>query len=338
MPAVETLTHRDYGIGNPLEMVMPDASKVGPEGLKVLQKGMRSDYTPLSPFKEATLEEGVKNSFMFFQISGVKGGSSTGNTAEVSFGLPWDRQSPMEACAEAIARKIGGNRQIHPFGPHKLLVFIEEGLPPEEILRRAIEAPREPYAQELSHLSKAVNQMQNIRAMELLYSDGNGQTFKDIFNGTRDPLIRPYQDNQQYSFVWGCENRNGRLWGMNLENEPQPISELAIDEETDLMIKAKEIFLNGVGDINRYVVQIDFSATVSCCNISFNAQQATSGSVFSSDQIIFGSALQINTEGSTIQASPAFYPGWIHEQSKEYCQKCKKNKTENKCGCEEKSN
>lgn len=322
MPVVEAITNRDYGIGNPLEMVMPDPSKVGSEGLKVLQKGMRSDYTPLSPFKEATLEEGIKNSFMFFQVSAVKGGSLTGNTAELSFGLPWDRQSPMESCAEAIARKIGGNLQIHRFGPHKLLLFLEADVSPEEMLRMAVEAPREPYEQELPHLSRAVNQMQNIRAIELLYSDGNGQAFIDIFNGDKDPLVRAYQDNQRYSFVWGCENRNGRLWGMNLENKPQPISELAIDEDTRLMILAKETFLNGAGDINRYVFQMDYSATVSCCNIAFNAQQS---GLIATDLSSF-----MNKESFSQNISPVPY---LPIYPKNNCQKCRKNKDDG-CSCE----
>lgn len=333
MQAVETLTHRDYGIGNPLDMIMPDTSRVGEEGNKVLQRGMRSDYTPLSPFKEATLQEAKENSFMFLQISGVKGGSLTGNTAEVSIGLPWDRQSPMENCAEAIARNIAGEgHQLMWFGPHKFLVLIEEDLAPEQMLRRLVIGPREPYERELPHLSKAVNQMQNIRAFELLYSEENRIDFTDIFNGNKDPLVRPYQNNQRWSFVWGCENRNSELWGVNLENQPQRIAELAIDEETEQLLLEKQDFLTQVKKTSRYVVQLDFSATVSCCNIAFNAQQATSESVFNPDQIIFEPTFKINAEGPYTRTDLAVHPSVIYE-SEQYCQKCKKNKTENKCGC-----
>lgn len=335
---VETVTNQDYGIGNPLEMVMPDPSTVGAEGLKVLQKGMRSDYTALSPLEEATFKQAVENSFMFLQVSGVKGENPTGNTAEASFGLPWDRQSPMEACAESIARRIGGDNPVQWFSPHKLLVFIEGDLAPEEMLRRMVEAPREPYNQTLPHLSNATSLLQDIRSDELLQHSGNGQDFADIFNGERDPLQRAYQENGRFSFVWGCENREGRLWGINLENQPQPVSELAIDEETQSMLLAKEAFLTSAQGVNRYVVQIDFSATVSCCNISFNAQQNTD---------IFSLGIEIpSVIQQAFQNEPdyilnpdlvylAFYQNNKTDKDKAACKECHKDKEA--CSCKDKT-
>ena len=323
---LETVTDRDYGIGKPLEMVMPDPSKVGSEGSKVLQKGMKPSYDPLSPIEEATFKQAVENSFMFLQVSGVKGDSPTGDTSEVSFGLPWDRQSPMEVCAESIARRIGGSNQIHWFSPHKLLVFIEEDQTPEEMLRRMVEAPREPYQQELPHLARALNKLQDIRDEELLQNGENGRNFVDIFNGERDPLQRAYQDNGRFCFVWGCQNREGRLWGMNLENQPQAISDLAIDDETKSLIREKERFLTTVQGTNRYVVQIDFSATVSCCNISFNAQQNT----ISSMQEI--GTLSLN-RGSDFQGITKIHSANEIYSPNNYCQKHQKSK--NECDCKD---
>lgn len=339
MPVIEAITNRDYGIGKPLEMIMPDVSQVGTEGQKVLQKGMRSDYSALSPFKEASFDEAVLNSFMFVQISGVRGGSLTGNTAEVSFGLPWDRQSSMESCAEAIAKNIGGNRRIHPFGHYKLLLFIEEDLTPEEMLRRLVEAPRGPYKEELPHLSNATNQLQDIREMELLHYEGNGKEFIDIFNGHKNPLVRAYQENQRYSFVWGCENRNGQLWGVNLENQPQAISDLAIDEETRLMMLAKEIFLTQADGINRYVVQIDFSATVSCCNIAFNAQQNSSIASLLEDSVFDFTVEEADfiTNDTSLLEQILHTLTTRHNQEKNtqesLCAKCKKSTKDHQCQC-----
>lgn len=341
MPVIEAITNRDYGIGKPMEMIMQEAPNAGEKGHRVWQKGKPSNESPLSPYKEATLEEAIANSYMFVQISGVKGGSLTGNVADISTGLPWDRQSPMESCAEAIARAIAGeNHQLTWFSPHKLLVFIEDGQTPEQMLQRLVDAPREPYQRELPHLSNVVNKLQNIRALELLYPDGNGEDFIDIFNGNKSPLQRAYQDNGKFTFVWGWENRDGQLWGVNLDNTPQSMTELAIDEETNQMLLSKHAFLTQVGSTNRYVIEVDFSATVSCCNIAFNAQQNTSISELGTLVSTFNlGTWESDAEEDIISIQHALGAIMIHRNnessnSKNYCQKHNMNR--NECNCETK--
>lgn len=328
MPVIEAPLTREYGIGKPLEMIMKQAPNAGEEAQRIWQLGQPTTDTPLSPYKTATLEEAVANSYMFIQLSGVKGRGS-GSVADVSTGLPWDRQSPMESCAEAIGRSIGGkNHQLRWFSPHKLLVFVEDGqLTPEEMLGRFVQAPLEPYQRELPHLSDVVNQLQSLRALELLQGQ-KGQDYIGIFNGTRDPLQRGYQDDGGYSFVWGWENRQRELWGVNLDNTPQKMLDLAIDEETNQMLQAKHAFLTQAEDQNRYVVEVDFSATVSCCNISFNAQQsglvATDASNFINEESVF--------------QNTSLVPYLLFDiyRAKNNCQKCHKNKNDG-CSCEKES-
>src|SRR5207249_1935062 len=97
------------------------------------------------------------------------------------------------------------------------------------------------------------------------------------FHGEKN-LDRAYKDNGKLSFQWNYEKHGNQLWGIDLDNQRMSMTTLALeapDEETKKMLLAIQKFL--AGDIvddseDLWVVEFDFSNTVSCCNISFNAQ------------------------------------------------------------------
>ena len=286
MPVAE----RSYAIGKPMEMIMREAPNAGEEAHRIWEKGKPAGEPLLSPDWEAGVEEAIRNSFAFVQIAGMKAGESAA-VANISTGLTWDRQTPIEDCAQEIVQRIGGSEvQLVWFGPHKLVGFVKGELP-EDKLTRLVDAPTKAYETHFPHLAKAQSEIQKRRVKDILDPfNGTGRKFLSIFNGEEN-LDRAYRDNG-YSFVWGTQKIDETLMGTNLDNKLQSVAELATDEDTKQMLKAMQKFFSGTDSDNRYFIEFDFSETVSCCNISFNAQheeshvwQKDAFSIFSSDTL-----------------------------------------------------
>ena len=267
---------RSYGIGKPMEMIMNPAPNAGEEAQRVWEKGKPVGELILSPDREVGVEEAIRNSFAFVQVAGMRAGDSA-IVANISTGLTWDRQTPIEDCAQEIVQKIGGSQvQLAWFGPHKLAGFVKGDEKPEDKLVRLVDAPKQAYPKHLPHLAVSQNKIQNRRVADILDPyNGTRRTFLSIFNG-EEKLDRAYQDNGRYSFVWGTQKINDVLVGTNLDNKLQSIVELATDENTRQMLEAMQKFFSGDSNENRYFIEFDFSETVSCCNISFNAQHKKS--------------------------------------------------------------
>ena len=272
---------KTYDIGKPMEMIMREAPNAGDEAHRIWEKGKPVGEVGLPLDREVVAEEAVRNSFVFVQVYGLEGGigeQSGQQVACISNGLTWDRQRPMEQTAKDIVTSVAGRDALFVwFGPHKLVAFVKNEQDPSEILQRLVDAPRKPYERNFSNLSKAQSEIQDIRQREILDDpNGTGNSFKKIFDGTKNGLERAYQDNGKHAFVWGyVKSEKDELWGINLDNQPQSMTTLAIespDEETREMLLAIQNYFKGKDIQNRYVVEFDFSSTVSCCNISFNAQ------------------------------------------------------------------
>lgn len=265
---------RSYGREKPMEMIMQQAPNAGVEAKRIWEKGVPAGEILLSTEKEAGFEDAIRNSFAFVQIAGMKNGNAD-TVANISTGLTWDRQSPIEDCALEIVRGIGGEEvQIVWFGPHKLLGFVK-GKRPEDMLHNLVDAPKKPYEKHLPHLVRAQNQIQNLRGREIFTApDGSGTEFLRIFNGEQEDMERAYKDNGKYSFVWNYKRQGNELFGKNLDNEPQNVLKLARDSETAELLKAMTEFFQGEDPESRFIIEFDFSATVSCCNISYNAQHS----------------------------------------------------------------
>lgn len=271
-----SVVERSYGRGYPMEMIMQEAPNAGREAHRVWNKGKPKGELLLSPDREIGVEEAIRNSFAFVQIAGLKAGESK-NVANISTGLTWDRQTPIEDCAQEIVEKIGGSEvQLHWFGRHKLVGFVKGNDMPQDKLLQLVHAPTKVYPKYLPHLADAQNEIQKRRVKDILDPlDGTGREFLSIFNGEEN-LDRAYQDNGKYSFVWGTQKIDDKLMGTNLDNKCQSVAELATDEDTRQMLKAMQEFFAGSDSQNRYFIEFDFSETVSCCNISFNAQHEES--------------------------------------------------------------
>jgi len=290
---------RSYGIGKPMEMIMRSAPNAGEEAHRIWEKGKPAEELPLSPDRKVGVEEAIRNSFAFVQIAGMKAGESS-TVANISTGLTWDRQTPIEDCAQEIVQKIGGSEaQLVWFGPHKLVGLVKGDSRPEAKLIGLVDAPKQAYAKYFPHLANAQKEIQKRRVKDILDpSNGTGKNFLSIFNGEEN-LDRAYQDNGRYSFVWGTQKINDTLMGTNLDNQLQSVAELATDEDTRQMLKAMQEFFSGTDFQNRYFIEFDFSETVSCCNVSFNAQHASSR-VWDSDAFsIFASSTLKYPNGET---------------------------------------
>jgi len=273
-----------------MPMIMREAPNAGEEAHRVWEKGKPAGESLLSSDREVGVEEAIRNSFAFVQIAGIRFGDSS-MVANISTGLTWDRQTPIEDCAQEIIEKIGGSEvRLVWFGPHKLVGFVKGDGRPEDKLARLVDAPKQTYATHFPHLARAQNEIQKRRVNDILDPfNGTGRKFLSIFNGDQN-LGRAYEDNGKYSFVWGTQKINDTLMGTNLDNKPQSVAELATDEDTKQMLEAMQKFFSGIDSQNRYFIEFDFSETVSCCNVSFNAQHADSHvwdkdpfSIFSSD-------------------------------------------------------
>lgn len=294
------IAERSYGIGKPQEMIMRPAPNAGLEARRIWDKGKQKiAEVPLSPDREIGVEEAIRNSFAFVQIAGLKAGEPR-NVANISTGLTWDRQTPIEDCALQIVQEIGGSEaQLVWFGPHKLAGFVKGDERPEYKLIRLVNTPREAYVKHFPHLARAQNEIQDRRIKDILDKDnGTGRKFLSIFNG-KGNLDRAYQDNGRYSFVWGTQKIDDTLMGTNLDNKLQNVSELATDEDTKQMLDSLQKFFSGTDSQNRYFIEFDFSETVSCCNVSFNAQHEES-SVWEKDAFsIFASGMLKFPNGET---------------------------------------
>ena len=313
---------RSYGIGKPMGMIMNSAPNAGEEGNRIWEQGKPVIEPLLSPESEVGVEEAIRNNFAFVQVAGMRAGESS-MVANISTGLTWDRQTPMEDCAQEIVERIGGsNVQLVWFGPHKLVGFAKEEEQPEYKLVRMVDAPREAYARHFPHLARAQNEIQNRRIGEILDpSVGNGRKFLDIFNGEED-LDRAYKDDGKYSFVWGTQKIDDTLVATNLDNNPQSIVELAADEDTRQMLEAMQEFFSGTDPQNRYFIEFDFSQTASCVNVSSNAQHTTA-QVWANDAFsFFDSAMRIYPNGET----------YLSNKTCSYCFKKKEN-----CECNKES-
>lgn len=259
-----------------MEMIMHSAPNAGEEARRVWEKGKPVGEPLLSPDLETGVEEAIRNSFAFVQVAGMRAGDSA-MVANISTGLTWDRQTPMEDCAQEIVQRIGGSEvQLVWFGPHKLVGFVREDKRPEDKLTRLVDAPTKAYITHFPHLARAQNEIQKRRADDILDPlNGTSRMFLSIFNGEEN-LDRAYQDNGKYSFVWGTQKIDDILMGTNLDNESQSVATLATDKDTKQMLEAMQKFFSGTDSQNRYFIEFDFSETVSCCNISFNAQHKES--------------------------------------------------------------
>ena len=273
---MSAIAERSYGIGKPMQMIMREAPNAGKEAHRVWEKGKPAEELLLFPDRKIGVEEAIRNSFAFVQIAGMKAGESS-TVANISTGLTWDRQTPIENCAQEIVKNIGGSEvQFVWFGPHKLVGFVKGDEQPEEKLKRLVDAPVKAYDAYFPHLADAQNEIQNRRVADILDPyNGTGKTFLSIFNG-EEKLDRAYQDNGRYSFVWGTQKINDMLVGINLDNKIQSVAELATDNDTKEMLEAMQKFFSGTDPQNRYFIEFDFSETVSCCNVSFNAQHKDS--------------------------------------------------------------
>lgn len=306
---------------------MKQAPNAGREAKRVWDKGYTNKELLLSLEDEVSVEDAIRNSFAFIQIYGMQKGESK-KVACVSNGLSWDRQRPMEDGAQEIVKGIGGgNAYLVWFGPHKLVGFITEDRSEMEMLDKLVDVPRSAYKKHFPNLFSAQSEIQDRRRDEI--EGGIGRTFSDIFTSKEDGLKRAYRDNGKYSFVWGYtkgESIEGKeeLWATNLDNQPQSLTSLASgspDQETRDMLFAIQNFFQGNSSKNRYVIEFDFSSTVACCNISFNAQQTKWAS--DANSYIGG-----------------FADGWedylMYPNGEQYkkCKDCKKEK----CECKKKIN
>lgn len=309
---------RSYGVGKPMQMIMREAPNAGEEAHRIWEKGKPAGELLLDPNREVGVEEAIRNSFAFVQIAGLKGGDSN-MVANISTGLTWDRQTPIEDAAGDIVYAIGGDEvEFHWFGPHKLVGFVKGDQAPDAMLSRLVDAPREPYARYFPHLARAQGEIQDIRREDILNPQiGTGRRFLSIFNGEQDTQ-RAYQDNGKYSFVWGTEKVDDKLMGTNLDNQPQSIAELAIDDDTKQMLEAMEKYFKGTDEKSRYFIEFDFSETVSCCNVSFNAQHEESH-VWTQDVSLLSS-------GVTIQ-----FPNGEKYTGSDSCKNCRQ--TKGSCTC-----
>lgn len=271
-------TDGSYGINNPLEMRLQQAPNAGIEAKRIWEKGMFSEEPLLSTERPATVEEAVRNSFAFIQVSAKKAGVD--QVASISTGMAWDRQSRMEETAEDIVKGIAGEDAfLVAFGPHKLVAFKRGPVEPHDVLQHLVDVPREPYKRNFGHLADAQNKIQDLRQQEIIEDpQGTGADFIAAFNGTQKPLERAYKDNGKLSFQWTYAKYGNQLWAIDLDNQPMSMTTLALgspDTETREMLLAIQKFLAGdktADSEDLMVVEFDFSNTVSCCNISFNAQ------------------------------------------------------------------
>ena len=129
---MSAIAERSYGIGKPMQMIMREAPNAGKEAQRVWEKGKPAEELLLFPDRKIGVEEAIRNSFAFVQIAGMKAGESS-TVANISTGLTWDRQTPIENCAQEIVKNIGGSEvQFVWFGPHKLVGFVKGDEQPEE--------------------------------------------------------------------------------------------------------------------------------------------------------------------------------------------------------------
>lgn len=288
---------RTYGIGNPLDMMMQSAPNAGVEGKRVWDRGFpTTTEITISPDKEIGIEEAVRNSFSFVQIAGMRAGDSN-MVANISTGLSWDRQTPMEEAAKEIVGKIGGeNTHLLQVGQYKFIGLIKDLERPQNKIERLVRAPVKAYEKHFPNLARAQAEIQTQRVEELLSEEGNGGKFLDIFDGENN-LERAYKEDQKHSFVWGTEKKDDILIATNLENNLQSVVETANDEATKGVLQVMQNFFSGTDTQNRYFILFDFSETASCVNVSSNAQHMGS-EVWASDAISFSdSALRIYPNG-----------------------------------------
>lgn len=271
--------YRAYGPDNPLEMCLNQAPSKGEEAHRIWNKGMFTKEPTLGHNRPATVEELIRNSFAFVQVYGRKAG--TDQIATISQGLGWDRVSPMEDAAEEIISSIAGiDVRILQSGPYKFYALVRGNQDPNDVMQRFIDAPREPYRRWFDYLKDAQNEIQNMRQVDILGENGTGWDFIQAFNGEKRGMERAYKDNGKLSFQWIYERHGNELWGIELDNQPISMSTLALDSpdrETKEMLLAIRKFLLEDTSEDRWVIEFDFSETVSCCNISFNAQQSGLG-------------------------------------------------------------
>lgn len=266
---------RAYGPDNPLPMCRNEAPGAGPEGHRIWNKGIFVKEPTLPLDRPATVAELIRNSFAFVQVYGRKAGMD--QVATISQGLGWDRMSSMEDAADEIINYIAGEEVgIKRFGPYKYVAFIKGKQDPQDLMQRFTDGPREPYNRWFKHLKDAQNEIQDMRQVDILGEDGTGRRFIDVFERRIDSMDRAYKDDGKLSFQWQYNIHSNQLWGVDLDNQPMSMTTLALDspdKETKEMLLAIQKFIVGEYDEDVFAIEFDFSETVSCCNISFNAQK-----------------------------------------------------------------
>lgn len=278
---------RSYGIGNPLGMIMESGPNAGAEGKRVWDRGLPSaSEITISPDKEIGEEEAVRNSFAFVQIAGMQAGESN-MVANISTGLSWDRQTPMEDAAKEIVEKIGGeDTHLIQVGEYKFIGLVKDLERPQNKIERLVRTPIKAYEKHFPNLARAQAKIQGKRVEELLSEEGNGGKFLDIFEGENN-LERAYKEDQKYSFVWGTEKKDDILIATNLDNKLQSIVDTARDDDeaTRRVLQVMQNFFSGTDTENRYFILFDFSETASCVNVSSNAQHLES-KVWKNDSVV----------------------------------------------------
>lgn len=347
MPTIEAIA----GASDPIKMCFfkppsgaVESQRIYRRGVATTRDGIVIDGIPQSPKDEViSIQIAKEHSFGFVEMWGRKAGNSTVIACLSNWLVGFDGTDPVKQreCGLAILERIAGiDTRIVDYGEHKSVAFLETDLDAETMVRRVLDSQTELIGESFPRYAGAQAGLTITRSAQLIDLQER-KPFVDIFEGEVSALKRPWEDNDNEYYEWGWGKKGDNFVAISQDNTEYTLDMLiatATVAETGQTLKDIGDFLKGEYGRNRFAIQLDFGEDASCSNTAINAQKDTSGSIFGSDQIIFGSALQITTESPTIQASPAFYPGWIHEQSKEYCQKCKKNTSENKCDCKKESN
>lgn len=308
---------RAYGPDNPLPMRAKEAPRAGQEAHRIWEKGMFGKEPTLPTDRKATVSELIRNSFAFVQVYGRKAGVD--QVATISQGLGWDRCSPMEDPAEEMINYIAGREaEIVQFGQYKFVAFVRGNQNPEDVMARFIDAPRDAYNRWFPLFADAQNEIQNKRQVDILGTNGTSRDFMRVFNREKKGIDRAYKDNGKLSFQWAYEKHGNQLWGIDLDNMPISMTTLALDspdKETKEMLLAIQKFLLADSTEDVWAIEFDFSETVSCCNISFNAQQK----IVDSDYYDPAEIGSLSTYQKVVIA-PTFRV--LAEMSKRVCKEC----------------
>ncbi len=222
--------------------------------------------------REATKDEVLHCPNSFLQLLAIDDDSN--RIASFSFGL-----AAREVHAEDIFRAIidGTKNTYRWFGNDQLTAFIEDDIDPMELVRRMIVAPI-PFYEQMDGL-KAQADVQSTRAEQILKPGGKGRLIEEIFNDRLQGSIRAYNPkNEDDFFIWDYVVRGDQAWALDMDNQPESMTTLALDERVKLTMRdnllAVQRFLAKTKG-RRFVIKMNFDETVGpCCGAATNAQMS----------------------------------------------------------------